>query len=64
MFAFYHVKVLSKNWKTNIFLREICKLGQKYFHITVVHVHVNVFPKIQPACHSDANGIEPGSDQK
>ena len=60
IFALYHEKVLAKI----IFLPELCTFGRKYFHelsrITVVQIHVNV----HPACHSDANGIKPGSTQK
>ena len=32
--------------------------------IIVVHVHANIFSKIQPACHNIVNGIKRGSDYK
>ena len=32
-FAFDLEKFISKNWKKNIFLPEICTFGQKYFPI-------------------------------
>ena len=56
--------------KTNIFLPEICTFVQNAFiqwsRITVVHIHAYVWgvsSKIHPACHSDAIGIKPGSNQ-
>ena len=33
-------------------------------HVTVVHVYVNVFSKIHPACYSDGSGINQGSNPK
>ena len=67
IFAFYS-DFFSQNSKIIFFY-------QKYVHLvehtlihcsqrSVVHIHVNVFFKINPACHSDANGIKPGSNQK
>ena len=32
--------------------------------MTVVHVHVNILPKIHPACRNDANAIKPGRNVK
>ena len=31
---------------------------------TVVHVQVNILPKVLQASHNDANGIKPGSNTK
>ena len=59
--------ILSKNYK-NIFEPEICTYGENTFihcsRITPVHIHVIFFSRIHRACHSDANGIKPGVNQK
>ena len=47
-FAFYSEKNLSKNCKKIFFYQKYVHLGENTFihcsRITVVHVHVNVFP--------------------
>ena len=64
MFAFYHEnKFKQKLQKSN--KQKHVHFGKYTFihcsRITVVHVYVNVFSKIHPACHIDANSIKPGS---
>ena len=53
-------KSLSQNCKKKMGENTLIHCSQR----TVVHVHVNAFFKIHPACHSDANRIKPGSNLK
>ena len=56
VFAFYHEKVLSKNYKKIFFYQKYVHLGENNFihfsRITVVHIRVIFFSKIHHSCHS------------
>ena len=68
IFAFYHEKFLKPKLQIYFSTRNMYIWAKNTLihcsHRTVAHVHVNVFFKIHQACHSDANGIKPGSNQK
>ena len=68
-FAFYHEIFLSQNCKKKIFLPEICIFGRKYSNTLLSEKCSSCsckycFFKIHLACHSDVNGLKPGSNQK
>ena len=68
IFAFYRENLFLPKLQKLFFYKQYVHLGEhSLIHCsqrTVVHIHVNVFFfKIHPACHSDANGIKPGSNQ-
>ena len=57
VFAFYHEKVLSENYKKIFFYQKYVHLGENTFiycsRITVVHICVNVlFSNIHSSCHA------------
>ena len=70
-FAFYHEKKIKQKLqkKKMFFYHKLVYFGentliQNCSRIIVAQIHVNVFSKIHPARHSDANGIKRGSNQK
>ena len=68
IFAFALDLFTGYKWKNILFYQKFVHLGENTFQycsrIIAVHVYVNVYSKVHPACHNITNGIKQGSYSK